>query len=470
MLILEGAGERLFDHPGTDQPTVSVRDIEGQLPSFNSGTWYLNGPGRFALGGRPYRHWLDGDGLIRALTFADGSVRFASRFVRTRKYCAEQRAGRPLYRAFGSAFAGDRLNDRQTGLETPANVSVLMHAGALLALGEQGEPWQIDPSTLETIGPFAAGGAITSVTPFAAHAKVDASTGDLFNFGVSFSAARPLLNVFRFDAGGQQVFRSRIPLHCSCTLHDFALGPTLAAFYVSPYLLDMAELRGGRAVIDSLVWRPELGSRVLLVSRETGEQVASIPVGDRYCLHTVNCHEQDGLVVLDVVEMPQPIYETYTVPRLFERPIDSAPLRLRLDPATARIVERQEIRCDCAPEFPALDPADAMRGYTRFWALGMSAAGRTGTKFFDQLVAFRWDDPARRDTYQASSGVFLGGEPLVIRDRDGVSWLIVQLFDTNGSRGGFAVFAADDVARGPVARLWLDTPTPMAFHGTFIAA
>ena len=41
--------------------------LEGELPAYLGGTYYLNGPGRFARGDFRYHHWLDGDGLLRAL-------------------------------------------------------------------------------------------------------------------------------------------------------------------------------------------------------------------------------------------------------------------------------------------------------------------------------------------------------------------------------------------------------------------
>ena len=78
---------------------------------------------------------------------------------------------------------------------------------------------------------------------------------------------------------------------------------------MSPYILDMAGIARGATVMDSLAWRPHLGSRILLVSRTTGREVCSIPVGARYCLHTINCWEADGLVILDVIEMSRPVYD-----------------------------------------------------------------------------------------------------------------------------------------------------------------
>jgi all-trans-8'-apo-beta-carotenal 15,15'-oxygenase len=466
MVTLDVAIDRLFE-AGTDVAPTRLREIDGALPALPPGTWYLNGPGRFEIAGRTYGHWLDGDGLVRALAFDESGLTFRSRFVRTRKFNEEACAGRSLFRAFGSAEPGDALNARQTGLESPANVSIVWHGGALLALGEQGQPWRIDPVTLETIGPHSAYGAITGITPFAAHGKVDTVTGELFNFGVSFSPDRPLLNLFRFDAGGCQTLRSRVPLPYSCTIHDFALGPAHAAFYITPYLLDMTRLRAGGSVMDALSWRPELGSRVLLVARTSGSLVASIDVGERYCLHTINCFADGDLVVLDVIEMSRPVYDAYAVPDIFVRPIDAVPVRLVIDPSGQRLVSRTPLPGARAPEFPSLDPRDAMRAYEEFWALGMSAGDRSGTKFFDQLVRYRWHAPEQCDVYTAPAHQRLGGEPLVVGG-EGRLWVLCQVFDGARGRSGFLVFAARDVASGPVACVWLPAPTPMAFHGLYL--
>ena len=79
-------------------------------------------------------------------------------------------------------------------------------------------------------------------------------------------------------------------------------------------------------------------------------------------------------------------------------------------------------------------------------------------------------DPTERDVFEAPNGVLVGGEPLILRDRAGARRLICQLLDVAASRGGFAVFDADDLRAGPMARVWLDVPTPMAFHGAFVPA
>ncbi|HEX2642954.1 MAG TPA: carotenoid oxygenase family protein, partial [Thermoanaerobaculia bacterium] len=144
--------ERAFaDTPAERVETIRPADIEGEVPAFVRGTYYLNGPARFSRGDVRYRHWLDGDGMICALRFGADGVELRARFVQSPKWQVEEAAGKALFRAFGTSFSGDRLV-RGIALESPVNVSVYPFGGALLAFGEQGLPIAIDPETLETRG------------------------------------------------------------------------------------------------------------------------------------------------------------------------------------------------------------------------------------------------------------------------------------------------------------------------------
>ena len=178
--------ERAFALDVREDAGAPVR-VDGTLPSYLRGTCLLNGPGRFERGGVRYRHWLDGDGMVAALHVGDDGARFTNRFVRSGKFTREEADGRPVFRTFGTSFPGDQLK-RGIGLESPVNVSVYPYRGALLAFGEQGLPWALDPVTLETRGLYTFGGQLNEITPFSAHPKIDHRTGELFNFGVSFSA------------------------------------------------------------------------------------------------------------------------------------------------------------------------------------------------------------------------------------------------------------------------------------------
>jgi all-trans-8'-apo-beta-carotenal 15,15'-oxygenase len=465
-----------------DELSYDVREIAGELPEFIRGTCYWNGPARFTRGELRYRHWLDGDGMVSALHFGAAGVRFTNRFVRSAKWRAEEAAGRPLFRTFGTAFSGDRLIHGMA-LESPVNVSVYPFAGRLLACGEQGLPWELDPVTLETRGRFSFGGGLNAVSPFAAHAKIDCGSGELWNFGISFASAQPCLNLYRFDRDGRLLARRRVGLEAPCALHDFCLSRRFAVFYLSPYLLDVRELQAeGRTLMSALSWQPERGSRLLVVRREDGATVASVPIGARYSLHTINAFEEQGgrgdegggeRLVVDVIELDRPVYDQYQdLPNLFSSVGPGRPVRFVVDLRSGELAARREIAYDLAPDFPAIDPRRAHRSYDDLWMLGISAAGREGPKFFDQLVHATWSHAERQDVWQAPPGRYLAGEPLVVPDpaRSDEAALVCPLFDAVEGVSRCLIFDPQKVAAGPRASLELAAPVPPVFHAAFAPA
>lgn len=462
--------ERAFSFVPTEQ-SYTVEDVEGRVPDFIRGTYYLNGPARFSRAGLRYRHWLDGDGMVCALRFERGRVQFTSRFVRSAKFIFEEEAGQPVFRTFGTGFEADRLK-RRIALESPVNVSVYPFGDSLLAFGEQGLPMELDPLTLETRGEFTFNGSLNDVSPFSAHPKFDYERGELYNFGVAFSAAEPYLNLYRFDIQARLIYRKRIPLEYACSIHDFGLSRSYAVFYLSPYILDMrAFVEEGRTLMDSLAWKPERGSRLLIVSRETGEQVASIPIGSRYCLHLINCFEEEGRLVVDVLELERPVYEQYRiVPDLFTDVCTGQPVRFNVDMKSHEAVAQARINYRLAPDFPSIDSRYAARPYEDFWMLGISATGKRGRKFFDHLVHANWRDVHAYDLYKVPAGHYLCGEPVAVanlNDKERCA-LVCQLFDAERAASSFLIFNAFDVAAGPVARLKLRAPVHMGFHASFI--
>jgi all-trans-8'-apo-beta-carotenal 15,15'-oxygenase len=463
--------EHAFSLEPSEQ-SYTVDEIEGRVPTSIRGTYYLNGPARFELEGFNYRHWLDGNGMVCALRFAEGHVSFTNRFVRSRKFTEEEKARRPLFRTFGTAFAGDLLK-RKIMLESPVNVSVYKYRDSLLAFGEQGLPYELDPVTLETRGEFNFSGALNDVSPFSAHPKFDRETGEMFNFGVAFSAREPLLHFYRFDAQGKLNYRRRLHLDYPCTLHDFGLSQSFAIFYLSPYLLNVSSfVLEGCTLMDSLQWEPERGSRLLVVSRETGAPVASINIGSRHCLHFINCFETNNLLNVDVLELEQPVYDQYqTLPDLFTDVCEGQPVRYVLDRATGKLCERQELDYRLAPDFPSIDMRRAARPYEDFWMLGISSTGQHGRKFFDQLVHASWNSHSQGDIYQAPPGHYLAGEPVFIPNpsQKTTGSILCQIFDARRVESFFAIFDARNVSAGPLARLRLKTPIHVGFHATFTA-
>jgi all-trans-8'-apo-beta-carotenal 15,15'-oxygenase len=462
--------ERLFTRvPG--ERSYRVEGIEGEVPPWLRGTYYVNGPARFARAGLAYRHWLDGDGMVCSLAFGDDGITFTNRFVRSAKWTEEEAAGCALYRTFGTAFPGDRLV-RGIALASPVNVSVYPCCGHLLAFGEQGLPWALAPETLETVGEHSFGGRLNAVSPFSAHPHVDRANGEMFNFGVSFAARRPVLHLYRFAADGRLVYRRRHDLDAPRSVHDFGLSQRHAVFYLSPYLLAMDALaQGGRTLQECLVWRPERGSRLRVVRREDGAAVADVPIGSAYCLHLINCFDDGDRLVVDVVELEEPVYPDYLgLPEsLFTAVRPGRPVRRVIDLVRGEVVEERTLDYHRACDFPSLDLASPGRPYDDFWLLGISATGRPGRKFFDELVHLRWSVGGVAGLYRAPRGRYLGGEPVAAGDPAAPerSAVICQELDPAAGTAAFLLFDAHRVGAGPIARLPLAEPIPPLFHACF---
>lgn len=459
--------ERIFALD-VEEGDYEIDRIDGAIPTYLDGIYYVNGPARFARGDVDYKHWLDGDGMVCALRLKNGQAHFTNRFVRSTKLTDEDEAGRARYRTFGTSFPGDELV-RGIALASPVNVSVYPFAGTLLAFGEQGLPWELHPETLETRGEYTFGGRLNAISPFSAHPHIDPVTGELFNFGVSFSARQPMINLYRFDAEGALVYRKRLPIDHPSSIHDFGLSARHVVIYDNPYVLDMASLMDtGNTLMDVLHWRPELGTVLRLADRETGESRGTVTIEPRYCLHLVNCFDQGDHLVVDVIEMDEPVYDQYDVPELFPDVRTSEPVRYVIDPATCTVVDRRTLDYQLMCDFPAVDPRLASRSYRDFWVLGISKTLHVGRKFFDQVVHLDWHT-GTASHWQAPKGVYLGGEPVFLPDptdeRRGA--VLCQAFDAATNQASLLLFDGHHLTDGPIATLHLRHPITLGFHACY---
>ena len=74
--------------------------IAGELPRALNGTLFRNGPNpQFPMAAQ---HWFTGDGMVHAFSLSDGRASYRNAWVRTAKWEAERRAGRPLVSGYTS--------------------------------------------------------------------------------------------------------------------------------------------------------------------------------------------------------------------------------------------------------------------------------------------------------------------------------------------------------------------------------
>lgn len=453
----------------------TLTSIRGDIPSFLRGTYYVNGPARFGRGEQAYGHWLDGDGMVMALKLHDQGATLTRKFVRSHKWSEEEALGRSIYRGFGTAFEGDALL-RGILLASPVNVSVYPVGERLVAFGEQGLPWELDPETLDTLGEFTFDRRLNPLSPFSAHPHFSDDGSELFNFGVSFASRQPTLNLYRFQVGGGMVYRKRLPIDHPAMVHDFMVGPRHMIFHMGPHVLDMEIFaRGGGSIMDALSWRPELGSRLLFVDRESGEKAGETEIPTGYCLHLISSFvADDGSLTLDILEMDQPVYDQYHLPdRFFEDARVARPTRYLLHPETFELRQRVVLNDPCMCDFPTTDPRRLSQDYESFWVLGIADSHEPGRKFFNQVVRYSWTAGGRAGLWRAPSGCYLGGEPVFVPDPQapggcqGGGAVICQLFDSDAKESRFLIFDGLNLEAGPRAELTLNQPVHLGFHATF---
>ena len=216
----------------TDVPLIPVR---GVVPAELKGTLYRNGPGRLERDGVRVHHPFDGDGMIAAMRFENGSVQLSNRFVRTEGWLAEEKAGKVLYRGvFGSQKPGGRLaNAFDLRLKNIANTNVVRLGDQLLALWEAAEPHSLDPCTLETRGLSRLDGVLKKGEAFSAHPRFDPGHNgrpSMVTFGVK-TGPRSIIRLMEFatdgpDAGSLLHDRSGTGF----AFLDFAITPNWAVF------------------------------------------------------------------------------------------------------------------------------------------------------------------------------------------------------------------------------------------------
>ena len=448
---------------------------QGEVPADLRGSYYFNGPANLQRGEFRYRHWLDGDGFVRAVHIRDGKAEMVSRFVRTKKFEDEARAGEPLYRTFGTSFPNDRLR-RRVALETPANVSVFPFGGKLFAFGEQALPWELNCETLETIGEFNFNDELIEISPFSAHPKIDRAGGRLCNFGLKYLLKGTKLCYWEFDESFCKVMGGEFALPRPVSIHDFALSEKYAAFYMSPYDLDIGSfIRGGTSIHDALTWHEGESNTLILIPRVGTKEPISIDLGARgFCLHLIDAFMSGNDLIVDLIETSEPLYPQYTpLPSLFSTVRSGAIVRLTVSPneASVRKVESYPYPEDHL-DFPIGRSVKGDEKSMDVWVLAVPVKPEGQTKYFDRVQRFNWSRGIMVDEYSPPVGAYIAGEAALIERADSGNEgdiLICPVWNARNRTTEIQLFMAYDLAAGPITSLPAPSESPLGFHSSYAA-
>jgi all-trans-8'-apo-beta-carotenal 15,15'-oxygenase len=430
------------------------------------GAFFRNGPARHELGGQRYQHWFDGDGMVQKYSLGEGGIVHQGRFLRTPKFVADSAAGRPVRVAFGTQPPGAPPPGSADSINV-ANTSLVAHAGELLALWEGGSATPVDTTTLAGGEPKAWSPDYAGM-PFSAHPRREVD-GTLWNFGVS--SAQGLLSIYRISAAGLLLKAVTMPVPNIAMVHDFAVTERHLVFLLPSLVFDRSRLQAGATFLDSHVWKPELGMRVLLLPKDRLDAPRWFELPAGFVFHLGNACEEGGVIRLDHMRTADAWQATVGFKRLMagrHDPHDFATTALvELDLASGQA--RQTILSQ-ANEFPRVDPRFVGRPYRQvFSAARIDAGERPG---YDAVM--RLDVVSGRSEHYRYGAEIMVEEHLFVprpgSSREGEGWLVGTALDLKRSQMLFSVFDAQRLADGPLMQATLDRPMPLGLHGVFIPA
>ncbi len=458
--------EAIPEHPGY------WADLEqGALPPDLEGTLFRNGPSLFKLGGEVVEHPLDGDGMVSAYTFVDGGLFFRNRYVRTREFVAEQKAGQRMFRGLGTPRPGGVLaNAFRTKIKNCANTNVVFHGGHLLALWEGGQPYRLDPATLHTLGGEYDYEGGLGFRYFSAHPAIDPRTGDLYNFGppYHFTGGRAVMSLTRVDASGKVVQVEDIELPRRFYFHDLALTDRYVVLHFGPMWLKMLPfVLGFASPVPALEWKEGQPSLVLLVDRQTLKPIRYIEGPPGFAFHDLNAFDDGDELIVDYAFYDgNPRWWAHTSSDWTERQLGHGvrpfPVRFRIDPA--RGLCHSELLADVPMEMCSIHPAHAGRPYRYVYGLG--------SLFPRSHSVVKLDVQTRRAQVRDFGPDGYPEEPLFVRRAGGGGedhgYLVFPVLREKQRRTELWVLDASDLEKAPVAVAALRHHVPISFHGSFV--
>lgn len=454
--------------PATEFPLTQLSIVSGKIPDNLKGSLYRNGPARLERGGMQVGHWFDGDGAILAVHFAEGQARATYRYVQTEGYLEEEKADKLIYGNYGMTATGSWWQRFGKTSKNVANTSVIALPDKLLALWEGGLPHALDLETLETYGLENLEG-LDHKRSYSAHPKRDSQTGEIFNFGVSYGK-NATLNLYRSDRNGKLIKKNQAALQGLPMIHDFVLAGDYLIFCVPPLRMNpFPILLNLQSYSDSLAWKPQEGTEILVFDRHNLELVSRNIAEPWFQWHFGNGYsDRDGNLVFDLIRYPdfatnQFLKEVAT--GKIKTPAKGTLWQMRLNPQTGEFLETSQV-LDRASEFPIVASAQVGKN-SRYTYLSVRHSEDQQTELFDAIARYDYQTNTVTEADLGTNRYPM--EPLFAPDptNPDKGYIITVVFDGNRECSEVWIFDSDRLDAEPVCRLALPSVVPMGFHGTW---
>jgi carotenoid cleavage dioxygenase len=449
--------------PVHDEINVEHLEVRGSVPRDLCGAYFRNGPNPKFTPLGSYTYPFEGDGMVHGVWFEDGKARYANRFVRTQSLLAEERAGHALFGGVMTpAFVDKSLlgddPDPDWPFKLDAFVNVVRHGGRYLALEEGSTPYEIG-ADLRTIGRYDFAGALPA--GMTAHPKIDPVTGDMVIFRYGFEA--PFLTWTVVGADGAVV---RPPVEVAgidqCfMIHDCAITEHYLVLVIGPLAFDLTGPM-------PLAWKPELGTRIALIRRDTPDgraPVRWVHTDAFWAWHYANAFELADRVVIDFPWWSGP---RLVLPQSDQQEVSTGFVRATVDPDHGT-VDIQHLD-DNHTEYPRVD--DRLLGRPHRYLTVAGWSGDPRVKPGEHDILFRYD-MATGTTARYDANAVVGEAVYAPRqggtdELDGYYIVYASDFDTNAT--SLLVFDAATFPSSPIATIAMPQRVPNGLHGSWFPA
>ncbi|RHZ43697.1 carotenoid oxygenase family protein [Aspergillus thermomutatus] len=337
-------------------------EVEGEIPLELRGTFYRVSHDpyyeRDYYEGGTKTTPFDADGNISAFRIQDGKASFKQRYVLTERFLAERKAGRAMFGVMRTPFSHHPCV--RSLEDNVANTNVIVHAGKLLALGELGAPYELDPTTMTTVGHNPFPGQLPMNGPYTAHPKIDPDTGDLIGYGYGIKGAESNdCTVWILDKDGKKTLERPFERPINGFVHDCVITKNYVVLQQMPFRTSYEQLK----TKDGHLWTydEDLPTYFYVVPKDMGKPVRTFHWKNSMPIHTGASWEEQGNIIFDTTIASNNAFPFLPIKRSCTstsepKPVTVNYVRFTISPdAASEKVENPEILVDLPCEFPRID-------------------------------------------------------------------------------------------------------------------
>ena len=452
-----------------ENQTRMAAKVSGQIPEWLRGEVVRTCPAVFETGDWRAQHWFDGLGMIYAFRIGQSAVDFRSRLLDS-ETARDAWRGKANLGSFGTPTARPllrRIFEPVPRVSDNTNVNIVRIGPELVAMTEGNRQLVIDDETLASVRQVAYSKDAVGAAIMSAHPHFDFERAKVVNVATEFGV-NGVISIYEHAPAGRQRHvvgswrTKRVPY-----VHTFGLTPRHALLVAHPFAVNPVRmLWSSKGYIDHFDWRPQEGTRLVVIDRSSGE-IREHVTDAFFFFHTVNAFEREDATVLDLLAYPN---ADITASLRTERMVAALP---ELRPSLVRIVVRPGIeratveqRSDVGFEFPTTHYKRVSGRPYRF-AYGASDGHQADGAYTSAIVKVDVETGA---STSFSDDRLIFGEPLFVSrpqgDGEDDGALLSVGSAKNSETSLLAIIDAKTMAL--LASAEVPSSIPLGFHGSFV--